>query len=140
MKTPRRRVQSADDRENPVHSMERVEYNLFKYWWTTRRHDDPRTAITASAARQIAILVFDELYAAAAPAPPKNVLEVKTYPNTPEGQAASFVDWLDGIQPYDVFRVLNEAEFSGFLNDKGQAMVKALGPRFRLSHATKEDP
>ena len=39
---------------------ERIEYNLFKYWWDNRREDNPRTAITASLARNIAILIFDE--------------------------------------------------------------------------------
>jgi len=37
-----------------------LEYTLFENWWKKRRNDNPRTAITASLARDIAILIYDE--------------------------------------------------------------------------------
>ena len=37
-----------------------LEYRLFKTWFEHRRKDDPRTAITASLARDIACLVYDK--------------------------------------------------------------------------------
>ena len=39
---------------------EELEYKLFKEWWDNRREDDPRTAITDSLARKIAILIYDK--------------------------------------------------------------------------------
>ena len=38
-----------------------MNYRLFEFWWKNNRNDDPRTAITESLARNIAILVYDSL-------------------------------------------------------------------------------
>ena len=43
-----------------VREWELLEYRLFETWWLHRRSDDPRTAITSSLARSIAILIYDE--------------------------------------------------------------------------------
>lgn len=43
-----------------IDEREKLEYTLFKYWWEHRRTDNPRTAITASLARKIAILIYDD--------------------------------------------------------------------------------
>lgn len=44
-----------------IKKFEELEYKLFKFWWENNREDDPRTAITASVARNVAILVYDTL-------------------------------------------------------------------------------
>ena len=43
-----------------IKKFEDIEYKLFKFWWEDNREENPRTAITASVARNIAILIFDE--------------------------------------------------------------------------------
>ena len=43
-----------------IEQFERTNYNLFKFWFEQKPLENPRTAITASLARNIAILVYDE--------------------------------------------------------------------------------
>ena len=42
-----------------IEQFERTNYNLFKFWFEQKPLENPRTAITASLARNIAILVYD---------------------------------------------------------------------------------
>lgn len=46
--------------EESKNQFERLEFKLFEDWWNTKR-GNPRTEITDSLARKIAILVFDEI-------------------------------------------------------------------------------
>jgi len=45
-----------------VSNLCRIDYNLFKNWFETLPLSNPRVAITASLARDIAILVYDKLW------------------------------------------------------------------------------